>query len=252
MRHETALMVWWAVGWGGWIDSQMLYTMRRCSPRGARDVLAAAASRGWLRCHYSNARRAVYQVTEVARIAAAAELELPSLAKLEGFRAQTADGQFVLPGGWPHARAAAIGTAELAELYLPHWAIGPDWVFPMCLLPQVPLEKTPDAILEGMDFCMAYEYERSRKPGRDKRRHATWATLERYIGDISAGTAYFRGNQISEIVIEAHERCAAELRRHLDKHCGAMATKRNQVIEWGWYCKGTVERSMALPEEPCD
>lgn len=252
MRRETALLIWWAVGWGGWIDSQMLHTMRRCAPRGARDVLAAATKRGWLRCHYPNPRRAVYQATEVARIAAAAELELPSLAKQEGFRAKTADGQFVLPGGWPHAREAAISTAKLAKLYLPYLPIGPEWVFPMCLLPQVPLEKTPDAILQGMDFCMAFEYERSRKSGRGKPNHATWATLERYIGEISAGTAYFRGNQLTEIVIEAHTRCAAELRRHLDKHCGAIATERDQVIEWGWYRKGRVERCMALPAEPCD
>lgn len=245
-------MVWWAIGWGGWIDGKMLSTMRRCSPRGARDVLAAAASRGWLECRYANCRCAVYRVSEVGRIAAAAELQLPSLAKLEGFRAKTADGEFVLPGGWPHAREAAISTAKLAQLYLPHLPIGPDWVFPMCLLPQVALEKTPDAMLEGLDFCMAFEYERSRKSGRAKLGHATWATLERYIAEISAGTAFFRGNQITEIVIEAHDRCAVELKRHLHKHCGVMATEREQTIKWNWFCKGNLVSCEALPGEHCD
>lgn len=250
MKCDTALMIWWAVGWGGWIDGKMLSTMRHCSPRGARDVLAAAASRGWLRCQYPHPRRAIYQVTEVARIAAAAELGMPQLAKLAGFRAKTADGRFVLPGGWPHAREAAIGAAKLAKLYLPRNPIHPDWVIPMCLLPQNTLEKTPDAILIGMDFCAAYEYERSRKSGSEKGRHTTWATLERYLGDVSEGLALFEDVKVTEVVIEPHERCAAELQRHLTKHCGKMATKRDLVVRWNWYYKGKLEPREATPDVP--
>lgn len=251
MKRETALMIWWAVGWGGWIDSQMLYTMRHCCPRGARDVLAAAASRGWLASRFVNSRCAVYRVTEVGRIAAAADLRIPQLAKLTGFRAKIANGQFVLPNGWPHAREAAIATTKIAKLYLPDYPIEPHWVIPMCLLPQNTLEKTPDAMLIGMDFCMAFEFERSRKSGHQKRKHSTWDTLERYIGEVSAGEARFYDNEVTEVVIEAHERCAAELKRHLDKHCGAMATERDQVIRWGWLYNGKLEWREALPEESC-
>ena len=252
MRRETALLIWWAVGWGGWIDGKMLSSMRRCSPRGARDVLAAAASRGWLQGHYVNSRCVMYRATEIARIAAAAELQAPSIAKLQGFRAKIADGQFVPPGGWPHAREAAIATAKLAEIYRPYFPIEPYWVIPMCLLPQVTLEKTPDAMLIGQDYCTAFEYERSRKTGRAISKHSTWVTLERYIGDVSEGRARFYENQVTDIIIQPHNRCAGELKRHLDKHCGAMATERDQIIKWGWLYDGSLERREALPGEPCD
>lgn len=252
LKRETALMIWWAIGWGGWVDSQMLHTMRRCSARGARDVLAAAASRGWLECRYVNSRRAVYRVSEVARIAAAAELGIPQLARLVGFRAKIADGQFVQPNGWPHAREAAIATSKIAKLYLPEYPIEPHWVFPMGLLPQDTLDKTPDAMLIGMDFCAAFEYERSRKSGRQKRKHSTWETLERYIREVSAGTARFYENEVTEIVIAPHDRCAKELERHLHAHCSVMATEHDQVIRWGWYYKDKLELCEEAPGDSCE
>jgi len=250
MMRETALMIWWAVGWGGWIDGRMLSTMRRCSPRGARDVLAAAVKRGWLTCHYVNSRCALYRVTEAGRMMASGELQMPFLKQLDRFRASTANGEFVPPVGWPHAREAAIATTEIAKVLLPEYDIEPHWVFPMCQLRRMKGQKTPDAMLVGANFCVAHEYERSRKPGREKERHSTWETLERYMWDVSMGAVCFGDEKVTEVVITPHKLCANELDRHIRRHCGAKATKFGEVLKWGWHTNGVIESREVLPEPP--
>lgn len=252
MNRATALMIWWALGWGGWIDCRMLAAMRRCSPRGARDVLAAAARRGWLRCHYVNSRCAMYQVAEAGRIMASVQLQMPFLRKLKGFRACTKNGRFAPPTDWRHAREASIATAELAKIYLPEYEIEPHWVIPMCQLRKIPHEKTPDAMLIGLNFCAAHEYERSRKSGREKKNHATWETLERYLVSVSAGAIRFGDETVTEVVITPNDRHAKELDRHIRKHCGAMAKKFDQVVKWGWYVGGVIDWREVVPDDAAE
>lgn len=247
MQYETALMLWWAVGWGGWIDCRMLATMRGCSLRGARDVLASATRRGWLRCHYVNSRCALYRVTVAGRMMASIKLEMPFLARLQPFNARKVDGEFAPPTGWLHAREASIATIRLAKIILPDYDIEPHWVFPMCQLRVAKGQKTPDAILVGIDFCYAHEYERSRKPGREKKNHATWETLERYIFDVSAGAVRFGDNLVTNVIITPNERHADELDRHLRKNCGDKATELYEIMEWGWYVGGVLDWRKAEP-----
>lgn len=252
MRYPTALMLWWAVGWGGFIDCKMLSVMRGCSSRGARDVLAAAARRGWLRCHYVNKRCAIYQVTQAGRIMAACQLNLPFLTKIGDFKPRRVDGHFAPPEGWLHAREAATTLAKLCRLVLPEYPIEPHWVFPMCQLRHAAHQKTADAILVGANFLYAFEYERSRKTGRETSKHSNWATLERSIKEVSQGAAVFGSGHITDVIVAPAGRVAEALERHLEKYSRAVAKDLHEVIKWGWFYNGALVWRKVKPRELCD
>lgn len=251
MTEATAILIWWTAGWGGWLNSAMLAAFRGCSERGARDVLSAAADRGWLRRHYLNNRRVIYQITTAARIMAEGVLGRRDIRRADNFRARSVDGKFVPPGGWLHASNAAIAAAQVARFFDPNGVDGYH-VIPMCYLPQVEGEKTPDALIFIGHEYVALEYERSRKTGHEKRWHSTWETLERYIADVSCGEVEFSGGRVGQVVVAPHDQCVDELERHIDRQCTALARKRAHVIHWGWFRNGVIDwRSTApAPSEP--
>lgn len=246
MTEATATLIWWAAGWGGWLDSAVLVAFRGCSERGARDVLSAAADRGWLQRHYLNNRRVIYQITTAARLMAEAVLRRDGICRADNFRARSVDGKFVPPSGWLHARNAAIAAAQIARSFDPD-GVDRYHITPMCYLPQVEGERTPDALIFIGTQYVALEYERTRKTGHEKRWHSTWETLERYIADVSCGEVKFSDDLVGQVVVAPHDQCADELERHIDKHCSTLARKRTHLIHWGWLRHGEIDWRYAVP-----
>lgn len=246
MRQETALVVWWALGWGGYIDAAMLSAMRCCSMRGARQTLSVAADNGWFRCWYVHERCAIYEVTDAGR-AMSVSMRMP-VASIGGLRHRIVDGRFVPSKNWAHARQAAISTAKYIYERFSEASITPDWVIPMFLIGQQTGQKSPDCILLGSDSAIAIEYERSQKRGRQAR-HRNWMTLAKCIGDVAGADMNFRGLPISEIVVAYSADSAPDLRETLERYCREVADWLHKPLWWTWFDGASIQSTGVLFED---
>jgi len=248
MTSDTAKMLWWAIGWGGYIDAKMLSSMRGSSMRGARDALSAAVERGWLRCWYVHERCAIYQVTDAGR-AMCISMGMPVTNTRDGLRHKIVDGKFVPSRLWEHARQAAIFTAGFVGAFLSVEVIGPDMVVPMFLIGQQAGQKTPDCMLTDSKYAIAIEFERSQKRGRQAR-HRNWMTLAKFIGDVAADEVKFRGVPVKQIVVAYAAEIAVEIRETLDRYCGEVANWRHKSLWWTWFDGAVIQDTGAIFEDP--
>ena len=244
MRQETAIVVWWAIGWGGCIDASMLSAMRRCSMRGARETLSVAADHGWFRRWYIHKRCVIYQVTDAGR-AMCISMGMPVPTSGKGLQHRIVDGKFIPSKNWEHARQAAIATAKYIEERFWGAPITPDWVVPMFLIGKQDGQKTPDCMLVGSDQAIALEFERSEKRGRQAH-HRNWMTLAHYIGAVSADEVQFQGVPIKEVVVAHTPEIAAELRRTLDRYCRDITKWRHKSLWWTWFDGTQIRATGAL------
>lgn len=248
MTSDTAKMLWWAIGWGGYIDAKMLSSMRGSSMRGARDALSAAVERGWLRRWYVHERCAIYQVTDAGR-AMCISMEMPVPNTRDGLRHRIVEGKFVPSRLWEHARRAAIFTAGFVSAFLGVEAIGPDMVVPMFLIGQQAGQKTPDCILTDSNSAIAIEYENSQKRGRQAR-HRNWMTLAKFIGDVAAHEVKFRGVPVKRIVVAYSAEIEVEIRKTLKRYCREIANWRHRALWWTWFDGTSIQDTGVLSEDP--